>query len=123
MPSAELDVQEQTLVGLRLPDGTEIWPGETWHGRGVETPEDRQVIVEAIRASAPNMGIDEGLLLTNYHWLIRVDTSYTVNASGIAEAYAIDTPSLLESPEVVDAEVVNGEADSFEDIISEVIPD
>lgn len=102
MPSAEFDIQEQRVIGLRLPNGSEIWPGDTWHGHNVVTAEDREKVVEAIKVSAANLGMDESLLLERYQWVVRVDKVYTAYVVGSPGLYPINIPALLREPEVVD---------------------
>lgn len=69
---AEVQVEHRVDWGLRLPDGTEIWHPETFHGRAVDTPENRRVIAEALEHSSKNLGFGESSrLLDEYHWIAR----------------------------------------------------
>lgn len=67
----DADTFREDVIGLRLPDGTEIFPPEKWHGRSLETAEDRKVIFDSLRISASNLGIPEQEMLERYHWLTR----------------------------------------------------
>lgn len=69
MPDAEVRREEE--LGLRLPDGTEIFPPGQWHGRSIETPEDRAAILAAVRLSESNLGFPIGELCARYCWVPR----------------------------------------------------
>ena len=108
---AEVEVETVVEHGLKLPNGTEIYPPDTWHGRGVETPEDRKVIINALVNSANELGIwpPEDLLNT-YAWVAKerqvVTMSWTLNVS-------VEPLTDQSSPEpVVDAEEVAIQPDS-----------
>lgn len=118
MPTANFEVEERRVIGLRLPDGTEIWPDNSWHGRGVETPEDRRVIVESLKVSARNLSVEESLLLEAYRWIVRVDKVYNVVVVGDYDFHTLESPLLLEDPEVV-----NTEDDSPDEMIADIVED
>lgn len=92
------DVQFHTVseTGLKLPDGTLIFPPDTWHGRGVETNDDRAVIVSALRESAVNLGIAETELLDRYKWHVRDKQTITVTRRMDGGNHDLDDPSLID---------------------------
>jgi len=63
------DTVREEILGLRLPNGEEIFPPEQWHGRNIETPEDREQIYRAIKLSAVNLGFPEEEMLSRYAWV------------------------------------------------------
>lgn len=121
MSDVEFNVESHREIGMLLPDGTEIWPGDTWHGRGIETTQDRQVILGALQESARNLNIAASGLLDNYHWLVRISHRYTTTVPGTVEGFPLDSPDFVEEnvtepvngehvpPPVYDAEVIDGD--------------
>lgn len=105
---AEVEVVIRETIGLRLPDGTEIFPPETWHGRGFETAEDRKVVLGALVESAGNLGIDSAELLSQYVWIDRKQDVLTIIFPGLDQPRPLDDPALttVEDPNPVDAEEV-----------------
>ena len=91
----------ETEIGLRLPDGTEIWPPETWHGRSLVTLGDRHLIFDAIAASATNLGLDEGFLASQYRWVTRFRNTYTTVTVGETVETDMFDPNVtqIETPE------------------------
>lgn len=98
--TADVDTVQQ--IGLRLPDGTEIFSPNTFHDRRVDTPEDRRQIVEALTVSAHNLGIDPAALLANYRWIVRDFRTITVPLD--SALHDIDDPNLVAELPAVDDE-------------------
>lgn len=113
----EFESEIQHEIGLRLPDGTEIWPGQDWHGRGVESFADRQIIVNALTHSADNLNISAEELLSKYQWAVRTITTYTTLVPGDVRLLPLDTPEVIQAPQ----DVVNGE--SPEPVDAEEVPE
>jgi hypothetical protein len=63
------ETSREEILGLRLPNGEEIFPPQQWHGRDVETPEDREHIYRAIKLSAINLGFTEEEICSRYTWV------------------------------------------------------
>jgi hypothetical protein len=64
-------LEEEAEYGMRLPNGTEIWPPETFNGTDSTTAEKRHAIVEALRAAEVNLGKEPEQLLAEYQWIVR----------------------------------------------------
>lgn len=67
----EPQTSHEKVIGLRLPNGTEVFPPNTWHGHALHGPENRRAIYDAICNSARNLGLDEVELLGRYSWVTR----------------------------------------------------
>ena len=74
-------VREQE-IGLRLPNGIQVFPPDIWHGHALATAADREVIVGLIRAAALRLGYDEDHFLDNYAWATREKISAIVYEAG-----------------------------------------
>ena len=110
MSSAEFEEEHVHVIGFRLPDGTEFWPGDTWHGRSIETTEDRKVIFDGLMESARNLGIDDEDLMSQYQWLVRTDKVYTVTTVGKVETHSLTSPqSVLFTTDIDQRSVVDAE--------------
>lgn len=92
---AEFEVHAEREIGLLLPDGTEVWPGQEWHGHTVDTPEARRALVAAIEVSAGNLNISANALKLNYSWLARINHRYITRVQGEVDKLPIDSPTLL----------------------------
>src|SRR5947209_15068555 len=110
----EPETLQEVVVGLRLPDGTEVFPPENWHGRGLDTPEGRKAIFDSLVISEANLGFSPGQLLAQYRWVSRPrttaimwgDPTHSVRLSEVGYADSVPMP-VPASPEVLS---VNGEA-------------
>lgn len=103
----EPETRNEKVIGLRLPDGTEIYPPDTWHQRSLETPEDRRVIHQSIVIAARNLSISENELLGRFAWVTRSRMTAVVwgdsaEAVSLADAGQVD--------EVIEPVSLNGEA-------------
>lgn len=107
-------------IGLRLPDGTEIFPPDTFHGRGLTTAEDRQVILNAIAQSADNLGMASHELLSRYTWLVRGHQVITLTIPMDTTEVALDDPSLTTPPPPPPAPVDVAQEDS--DPLQQTLP-
>ena len=94
-------------VGLRLPDGTEVWPPDTWHDHPLVSDEDRRTILTAIAASATKLGMDAAELVSRYRWVVREKHSYTTVVLVDGHDTDLDDPALV--PPVAEAAPVNGQ--------------
>lgn len=105
---AEVELKTIQEIGLQMPDGTLIFPPNTWHGRPLATPEDRKIIVDAIATSASNLGMSAQELMGRYHWVVR--NQQVVISSWHIEAELrdlLDSALLpVEEPEIIDTEEV-----------------
>jgi hypothetical protein len=82
-------------TGLRLPDGTEVWPPDTWHGHQVTTPESRQRLLEAITISAANLGMIPEDLTEQYRWIVREKHLYITTVCDSGTEIELDSPLML----------------------------
>lgn len=112
-PTVERSTTQE--IGLRLPDGTQLWGPDGWHGLQFATPEDRLGVVESIRAAARNLGMDEDETVGRYRWVIRttVNTVFTFTEAEHAPAEidltdprVLPTPAPVGAPPIVDGETV-----------------
>lgn len=102
---AELDVTSAFTIGLRLPDGTVIYPPNDWHGRRIDTPSDRAIVLSALQDSARNMGEPEAQLLSRYKWVAVENQVLTVTRVLDSVVHDIDDPTLVEWAVMMDPEV------------------
>lgn len=100
IPQFHHEIQVET--GLRLPDGTEVWPPNTWHGHQPNLPEDRQRILEAITLSAGNLGMIPADLTEQYRWIVREKHLYITTVCDSGTEMELDSPLLLPLPDSPD---------------------
>ena len=106
-------IREQE-IGLRLPNGTQIYPPETWHGHSLDGAENRDGLLQTLRAAAANLGYPEESFLEHYQWVTRDKITATMYEDGEAmpitsTGYAVgfaDAPN-LNGEEVVGVETVS----------------
>lgn len=82
LPGATVTREQE--IGLQLPDGTKVFPPDTWHDHPLATPADREVILGLLRAAATSLGEPEIELLDRYHWVTRDKIIATVYEDGDA---------------------------------------
>jgi hypothetical protein len=104
----DVQFRSETETGLKLPDGTLVFPPDTWHGRGVLTNEDRAVIVAALQESANHHGIPVADMLDKYKWHVREKMIITVTRRMDGRNHDLDDPTLTDQI----AEIVDGEGPS-----------
>ncbi|AXQ51690.1 hypothetical protein SEA_COLT_81 [Mycobacterium phage Colt] len=104
---ADVDVVAEFEIGLELPDGTQIFPPETFRGRSLATPEDRKVIHDSLLVAMDNMGYPRSRALEDYHWVRRETEVVTIRRSIAINRLAIDDGFVISSPESADAIVEN----------------
>lgn len=68
-------VTEATEIGLLCPDGSVIWPPQTYVGHGIATPEERNAIPNLLAAAAPQMRLDPQTFLASFRWVFRTVTT------------------------------------------------
>ena len=112
----------QVETGLRLPDGTEVWPPNTWHGHQVHTPEGRQRVVEAITVSAANLGMTPEDLIEHYRWIVREKHLYITTVCNDGTEVELDSPLVLPVPDTPDSDTGDPVAADFSDVISVETP-
>jgi len=64
----------QEEYGLRLPDGTEVWPPERWHGHGFATSAEREAVFKAVLASEEHLALSTHEVVDRFQWLQRCST-------------------------------------------------
>lgn len=62
----------QLQWGLKLPGGFVVWPPAAYKDRPVETPADRAALLEALRATAADLGFPQEAFLAHYGWVSRL---------------------------------------------------
>lgn len=119
---ADVETTLNEVIGLRLPDGTEIFPPQTWHGRGLTTAEDRKTVLDAIAQSAVNLGIQTHELLSQYGWLVRGYQTIMLTVPLDTTEVPLDDPSLT-TPAPAPPDPVNLDDTPEEPILfSETLP-
>lgn len=98
MSEAEFTIEEEREIGLRLPNGTEVFAPNIWHEHDPTTPEGRAAIVEALTNSAASLGMSASDLAGQYEWIIRINRRYITTVLGETENYPINRFPILESP-------------------------
>lgn len=74
------DVVREQEYGLKLPDGSIIWPPGQWHGCGFATSEEREKLFRSVKNSAANMGFVPEVLSEQYGWVTRAKITAVVYA-------------------------------------------
>lgn len=59
-------------IGLKLPNGNVVWDNAIFCGSALATPEQRTLLVLALRKTAGELGFDEVEFLSRYGWAKRV---------------------------------------------------
>lgn len=98
MPTAPFTRDTECEYGLRLPDGREIWPPETFHGTGFQSVQGREAILKALREGLGNMGQPE-TALSQYQWLVREVQVLTVRVPLDTTTHDLDDPNLTDARE------------------------
>jgi hypothetical protein len=58
-------------VGLRLPNGTEVWPPSDYKGFAFSTPEDRGKLLEVLVQTEADLNLPPGSFVGQHAWLKR----------------------------------------------------
>lgn len=86
----ELDILE---YGLVLPTGQVAW--SQWQGRLFITPQDRQAMLDALRETAPQVGLDVDAYVNQFYWVTRIVHVVKTYSTAEPEAYPITAPEFL----------------------------
>lgn len=78
--------------GLRLPDGTVVWPPGDYKGHPLHTPQDRAVLASVLAATARDLGFHEPTFLAHYGWAQRVVHEVPATEPIDSEAALADEP-------------------------------
>ena len=57
--------------GLRLPNGTVVWPPTCYKGHGIDTPDDRAQLLAVLKKTAADLDFVEREFLAHYRWITR----------------------------------------------------
>lgn len=87
-------------VGIRLPDGTIVWPPDTLQGHPLSTEDQRQAIVALLRQTATDLHIPPDQFLANYLWVIRKKITVTLTQLVAAQPLVVQAPAT--EPEMTD---------------------
>jgi hypothetical protein len=99
-------VTREQEIGLQLPDGSKIFPPDTWHEHQLASAADREVILGLIRTAATSLGYPEAELLDRYHWVTRDKIIAVVYEDG--DEMPITATGTI--TEFADATTLNGES-------------
>lgn len=80
MSQAEIETTTTIETGLRLPDGTTVWPPQEWHHRPLATGDDRTAILGALVEAAKNLGYPRDDFLSQYSWVERTKTVQVITS-------------------------------------------
>lgn len=99
-----------TETGLRCPDGTEIWPPETWHSHPLATEAERDVVAQAIIDAAATVHMPVEDLISRYTWVTRsrvIRTVTLIETTG-ETGWALLAPEMIGDPNAapLDGEVI-----------------
>lgn len=95
-----LDLTEELEYGLGCPDGTVIWPPQSWHGYPIATAQDRNGFADILLAAGKDMNVDPTAFARAFMWVPRSRT--TIVLSKVAET-ALDMGVTFDVP-VTDGE-------------------
>jgi len=73
-----VSVDEQVEYGLRTPDGTVIWPPETYRGYPFSTNEERAAFQDILNAAAVELKLDIATFVGGFQWVPRSRTTLVV---------------------------------------------
>lgn len=82
---AEGHFTESLRVGLQLPNGSILWPPDTYLGHDITTVDDRRKFVDHLRESATQMQFEEADLLGRYKWISQGKYVVTITKEQIHE--------------------------------------
>jgi hypothetical protein len=85
---------EVTEFGLKLHSTGEISWGQ-WQGRMLLTPQDREVMVETLKKTAPEVGLDVEEYLSKFSWVARTVHVTKTYSTAEAPTFPIDAPEFL----------------------------
>lgn len=104
-------VTREQEIGLRLPNGTTVYPPDTWHGHPLTDAAEREAIVALIRAAAIRLGYDENHFVEHYAWATREKISAVVYEQG-DELPFLDTGFITQF--LADESIPRGEPYAFD---------
>lgn len=102
-------------VGLRLPNGTEVWPPSDYKGFSFSTPEERGKLLEVLAQTEADLNLPVGSFVQQHAWMKRewkpagafpIDDSELVVVSAGSTGNDVPVEAIVESS----AEVVSGGA-------------
>lgn len=83
-------------VGLRLPNGVEVWPPLDYKGFPFGTAEERAKLVEVLNQTEADLNLPKGAFVSQHVWLKREWKP--------AGEFAVDDPSLITADNEEDAD-------------------
>ena len=111
------NVTREQEIGLQLPNGTQIFSPEQWHGRDLDGAENRNAILQTLCAAAANLGYPEDHFLERYQWVTRDKITATMYEDGetmpiTSTGYVVEFADAgnRNGEEVVDVETVQNDA-------------
>lgn len=73
------NVEELVDYGLRCPDGTVLWPPNTYRGYEFDTAELRNGFASVLAGAAGELKIDPGAFVSAFAWVPRYVSSYVIS--------------------------------------------
>jgi hypothetical protein len=58
-------------VGLRLPNGLEVWPPSDYKGFSFATPEERAKLLEVLIQTEADLSLPKGTFVSQHSWVVR----------------------------------------------------
>ena len=73
------EATEQIDYGLRCPDGTVIWPPETYKGYPFETAKQRNEFPEILAGAAKELKVTPSVWISAFSWVPRQSMIYVIS--------------------------------------------
>ncbi len=72
-------VTEEVEYGLLCPDGTVLWPPDTYRGYAFDTDEQRNGFAQILIGAAQELKIEPTVFIGAFGWVPREKTTYVVS--------------------------------------------
>lgn len=73
------DVVETVNYGLRCPDGSVIWPPDTYKGYPIDTDQERNDFANILVGAAQELKIDPTVFVGAFAWVPRQSITYVIS--------------------------------------------
>jgi hypothetical protein len=95
------DMSEEVEFGLRTPDGTVLWPPDTYRGYPFATPQERNALADILLEAGRELKVDPVSFAASFKWVPRSKTTFVV--CRVADT-VLDMGVKFDVPEVTDGE-------------------
>lgn len=73
------EVEEQINYGLRCPDGSVIWPPDTYKGYPINTEQERNDFANILVGAAQELKINPTVFVSAFAWVPRQSITYVIS--------------------------------------------